>query len=139
MEKKPFGVIYKAVCRTTGKIYIGQTTVGVKERWKCHLRKEKGGASALRAALDKYGGESFDVREIIRCDSYDELNNREIFCIRIFKSLSPNGYNLTTGGKNAPISIEQRIKIGNAHRTVGSVAKGRQKSTHGYQFIRQEK
>ena len=50
--------------------------------------------------MNKYGLEHFYFI-IIEEVSNDSLNEREKFWIKFYNSLSPNGYNLTTGGEGA--------------------------------------
>lgn len=50
--------------------------------------------------------ENFTVEIIERCLSQAELNERERFWIKVLKSKSPNGYNLTDGGAGF---VKQRV------------------------------
>jgi len=104
--------IYKTTCKVNGKIYIGQ-----------HISKRLndsyiGSGKAFRNAVKKYGKENF-IKEIIEyCSCQLDLNEREIYHIKQFNSLYPNGYNLTKGGDGnfgwIP-SDEVKQKIREAH------------------------
>lgn len=76
---------------------------------------------AIREAIKKYGKENFD-KEIIEYIEDDEkhhyVSEREIFWIKEFDSISPNGYNISPGGEggctkeSAKKVIETRRKNG---------------------------
>ena len=44
------------------------------------------------------GLENFTIEIIERCENQTELNERKKFWIKVLKSKSPNGYNLSNGG-----------------------------------------
>lgn len=92
-------VIYKITNLINGKIYIGQTIKPIQQRFKEHCNA-KSNCSILRKAIHKYGKENFSIKTLIVCKNEKELNEREKFCIRLFNSLKPNGYNISTGGEN---------------------------------------
>ena len=52
----------------------------------------------ISSAIKKYGIENFSIEMVCMCDSFDELNEKEIFYIKHFDCMYPNGYNLTEGG-----------------------------------------
>lgn len=96
------GYIYKVTNKINGKIYIGQTTQSVKDRWYRHCGKS-GISKAesrmhLKRAILKYGKENFSVEVIEECDS-TILNERERFYISYFNSYK-EGYNSTIGGQD---------------------------------------
>lgn len=105
-------LIYKITNQVNGKIYIGQTVQTLKRRWKSHCWPSRSnGCHALRNAINKYGIDSFLVEKVTDCISLEEMNYREIFFIKVFDSLSPNGYNLRTGGDNSRFSTESKLKL----------------------------
>jgi group I intron endonuclease len=93
-------IIYKAVNKVNGKIYIGQTRSTVDQRIYEHLKI--GGSPVFHKALKKYGIKSFELSIIDFADSIQELNQKEVYWIKFYNSKIPNGYNLTDGG-NGPI------------------------------------
>ena len=113
--------IYKITNNINGKIYIGQTIQSAKKRWWGHLYPSKATVSAIDAAIKKYGRGSFSIQTIDYGNSIDELNEKEIFWIAFFRSTSPNGYNISSGGSNRLTSVESRMKISasNSGRFVG--------------------
>lgn len=111
-------IIYKVTNKINGKIYIGQTIRSLEIRWKQHCKdaetNHKG--MAILAAIQKYGKENFTVEQIdIACDR-DELDLKEQYWIRYYNSLSPNGYNLHTGGKHYECSEETKRKISESNK-----------------------
>jgi group I intron endonuclease len=116
-----YGIIYKITNRVNGKIYIGQTTSTLVKRWQKHQYKSH--CTLLSRAIRKYGKDNFDVCTISRCSSLKEMNHRESYYIKLFKALSPYGYNLDSGGKNKKMSPESRLKISMSQ-------KGKKKKPH---------
>jgi group I intron endonuclease len=116
-------ILYKITNKVNGKSYIGQSTRSIETRWKQHCRKTKSRykCTLLYYAIQKYGSEAFEIKPLARCNSLDEMNHREEYYIKIFNTMSKNGYNLTTGGKSRTPSVESRRKMSRA-------GKGRKKS-----------
>jgi group I intron endonuclease len=100
------GEIY-CITSPSGKKYIGQCVKqlsngknwGYTQRWKEHIRdsNSRNYCRLLNNAIIKYGSENFTV-EIIKECNISELNYYEQYYINSYNTLSPNGYNLTTGG-----------------------------------------
>ncbi len=108
--------IYKITCLKNKKIYIGQTTESVKKRWYYHCL-ENSGCTALKNAIKKHGVKNFKI-EIIddTAKTIIQLNHFEEFYIKQYNSMSPNGYNLKSGGKNGYLSEETKRRIGDSNR-----------------------
>lgn len=103
-------VVYKITNNINGKIYIGQTTRSISERWKTHISKHSG-CVALKNAIDKYGVENFSLEIIEKHNDLDSLNKSEAHWIKQYNSISPNGYNLMTGGDNSLFSEESKVRM----------------------------
>lgn len=103
-------IIYKVTNTLNGKVYVGQTVKTLKERWAKHL-SDKSGCLGIKSALKKYGPENFTIEQIDQAESLEELNKKESEWIAIIGSLSPFGYNLTTGGDHYRLSQESRDKM----------------------------
>lgn len=101
-------IIYKITNNITGKIYIGQTTKSLNDRWSAHCSSKKG--TAISLTIRKYGKENFTVEEIDGANSLTELNYLEEHYIYMHNSLAPFGYNLMSGGGNRGNHSEQTIK-----------------------------
>ena len=87
-------IIYKITNLVNGKIYVGQTKFSVEKRFKEHAKAN----SPLGHAIRKYGKENFKAEVIEICQTFTELNEREIFWIAKLNCKVPNGYNIADGG-----------------------------------------
>lgn len=102
-------IIYKAVNKINGKVYIGQTKKLLEKRLYEHKHYKLG---CFGSAIEKYGWEAFDVIIIEYCLNNEEMNEREKYWIKYFNSIDPNGYNLTSGGEGLKnISDKTRKKL----------------------------
>ena len=114
MKSKPYGYVYKIVCKINDKLYVGQTIRTISERWRGHkykaTRPSKEHDMAITRAMHKYGPENFEISAVCRANNEKELNEREKFIIRIFDSIN-NGYNIHEGGLNQKISEETKKKM----------------------------
>jgi group I intron endonuclease len=110
-----FGIIYLITNKITGEMYVGQTINKLKERWWGHCAKTIA-CPRLYYAIKKYGKDQFYIDQIDSGSSYVELGIKEVYWIAKLNTLSPNGYNLTTGSKLCKISEETKKKIGLASK-----------------------
>ena len=117
------GTIYKITNTLDNKIYVGQTTRNITERWREHKsRSAPSDGTYLHNAIAKYGEDNFVIEEIDTC-SDDELNNREIEWIAILDTMYPNGYNLTKGGEGNPkIDHSQVVALWEEGKSLGDIA-----------------
>lgn len=116
--------IYCITNKINGKRYIGQTIMSVEKRWMKH-RSKTGGCPLLANAIKSYGANAFDIKILCRATSMAELNDRESFCIRIFKTMHPLGYNLQSGGgAGRRVSEETKLKISQSSkgRKIGPIS-----------------
>ena len=84
------------------KVYIGQS-INIHKRiqehfWKSECSKDVSYNSALHAAIRKYGKEHFYYEVLEECDA-SQLDEREKEYIKQYNSISPNGYNILSGGQ----------------------------------------
>lgn len=95
-------LIYQCLNKINGKSYIGKTINTLKRRKREHYKPcewKRQLNSIFYKALRKYKKSDFEWHIIERCKNIDELNNKEIYYIKKFKSLiKENGYNMTLGG-----------------------------------------
>ena len=89
------GIIYKITNNLNGKIYIGQTTRTIQERFSEHVKAN----TKLGRDIRKFEEKNFTVEVIEQCENAEQLNEREIFWIEKFDCKSPNGYNIMKGGR----------------------------------------
>lgn len=100
------GYIYLITNLKNGMQYVGQTRNTIQQRYSGHKSdaKNKSDNVYLHNAMNAYGFESFNVKEVARIeyddfgDLIDELNYLEQYYIATYNTLFPNGYNLTKGG-----------------------------------------
>ena len=99
--------IYKITNKINNKIYIGQSSQP-KERFLQHCRNYKESRSLINKAIQKWGVENFDF-EIIGW--FEDYNEKEKYYISYYGSISPNGYNLTTGEDAPPVGSHKKITL----------------------------
>jgi group I intron endonuclease len=95
------GYIYLITNKETKKQYVGQTICkDVEKRWRQHRwPSNRNLGTYLSNAFKKYGIENFKFQIICIC--FDEDCNRfEQDYIKKFNTVSPNGYNIESGGSN---------------------------------------
>lgn len=110
-----YGILYIVTNSINNKRYVGQTIQTLHSRWTKHYSYK--GNNALVSAINKYGKENFHIKQIAMANSQEELDYREEYYIKLFKTLSPNGYNLMSApGKAGKHSEETKKKIGDAQK-----------------------
>jgi hypothetical protein len=95
------GYIYLITNKETKKQYVGQTICkDVEKRWRQHRwPSNRNLGTYLSNAFKKYGIENFKFQIICIC--FDEDCNRfEQDYKKKFNTVSPNGYNIESGGSN---------------------------------------
>lgn len=101
MSATIYGYIYEITNKVNNKVYIGQTVQTVARRWQGHRYDAlRGSTMAIHKAMKKYGLENFFIEVMCEASSKDELNRLEQTYISGFNTLSPNGYNLRSGGQS---------------------------------------
>jgi group I intron endonuclease len=103
------GYIYSIKNSKDGKIYIGQTIQDLEERWRQH-RSKNSNCRYLRLAINKYGINNFVFKLICICFD-DDLDKYELYYIKKYNSIVPNGYNLREGGNSGKHNNETKMKI----------------------------
>jgi group I intron endonuclease len=96
----------------TDKLYIGQTKGILRNRIKKHIRESTNHSynSNLYASFNKNGIENFNVAVLELCEEKD-LNDKEKKWIAYLQTMSPNGYNLTSGGGQGTVYTKELILI----------------------------
>lgn len=94
------GSIYIIRNTVNQKVYIGQTTMTVRERFMSHMKpstsKTKRNYKLYNAVL-KYGRDKFFVETLEENIPLSEINEKEIYYIQKYNSFF-DGYNSTKGG-----------------------------------------
>ena len=108
------GCIYLIRNLKNNKCYIGKTIRdAVKTRIRDHLSGK--GNRIVKQAVEKYGCDAFTY-EILHDGVIPEfLDTLEKEAIEKFNTVSPHGYNLTTGGEGGSHCEETRQKMSEAH------------------------
>lgn len=111
------GVIYCYTNVENNKKYIGQT-INPEQRKKQHKssafnEKDYSYNTPFHRAIRKYGLDNFIYEILAETPDMETLNELEIFFINKYQTQIPNGYNIESGGKNAPRpkTVEQKIKL----------------------------
>lgn len=101
------GSIYIIKNDVNNKVYIGQTTMTVHERFMTHMKpsttKQRSGYK-LYMAVNKYGKEHFFVETLESDIPIEQLDKKEIQYIAKYDSFY-NGYNSTPGGDGRVINL----------------------------------
>lgn len=82
--------IYKIENLINHKVYIGQS-IHIEKRWQQHCQLSSD--SVIAKAIQKYGKENFSFQILEECSEQD-LDKKELFYIKSYNSLVPNGYNI---------------------------------------------
>lgn len=107
--------IYKIQNKANGQVYIGKTTMKVHKRWTDHLSSAKRSSTYIGRSLHKYGREGFTFEVIDIAETEESLNQKETFYIVHYDSMSPNGYNLTSGGEGSSLTQEVKDRLSFSH------------------------
>lgn len=100
------GSIYIIKNKINDKVYVGQTTMAVKDRIAAHFKPSTAklrGTYKLYNAINKYGRENFYYEVLEENIPEDQLDQKEIEYIALYDSYY-NGYNSTPGGDGRVIS-----------------------------------
>lgn len=95
-------IIYLITNTVAGKHYVGQTTRGFDVRVKQHKKELRLGIhhnTYLQRHWIKYGESSFTFTAVARARHQLELDQLENIYLDMYESMTPNGYNLKTGGQ----------------------------------------
>ena len=88
--------IYKITNIQNKKVFIGQTTRPIEQRFKRHINDALNNIldTHFARAIRKYGKENFIIEQIDDAQTQDELNKKEQYWIQYYNSVE-NGYNET--------------------------------------------
>lgn len=105
-------IIYKYTS-PSGKSYIGQTNDPARRK---RLHRNVDGCRALYRAIQKYGWDNMSYEVLETGLTLEDANRLEAHYIKLHDTMSPNGYNLTSGGENFFLSEETRQRISNSKK-----------------------
>jgi hypothetical protein len=105
----------------SGKKYIGITAKSALARWGAHKARSRESLQyqAVQNAIRKYGHENVVVETLVVADDWDYLCSLEKSAIAAFCTMSPHGYNLTSGGEGVvgrKATNEQRARMSAAQK-----------------------
>jgi len=136
--------VYKITNLVNNKAYIGITRTTFWKRYNC--RPDWWNVTlnlGLINGVKKYGSDMFKVEIIDYGIDIWDLNNLEKYYIKLYNTLSPNGYNFTTGGESDYIVSEETKKRASEIRKgrpgTGKNIKGHKKSKECIDKIRKTK
>jgi group I intron endonuclease len=102
--------IYLVTNSINDKKYVGQTNRTIEKRWSEHIRAGNyvGTKSLLSKAIKKYGVDKFKIEIIKTLETTDqsEIDKTEVYFIKEYNALTPNGYNVLNGGKGCFLTPE---------------------------------
>ena len=90
-------IVYKAINKKSGNVYIGQTVNTLDIRKEQHIKLSKSKNTHFYNALRSYGETQFEWSVLASANTKEELNELEIFYINEYDSIQ-NGYNMVEGG-----------------------------------------
>ena len=99
-----YGCIYIIKNKINDKVYIGQTTISARERFRQHMKPSNYKKRyKFYKAVQEYGNENFYYEILEDHIPLNELNEKEIYYISLYDSYK-NGYNSTPGGDGRQIN-----------------------------------
>lgn len=96
--------VYVIVNTVNGKQYIGQTVQDLDKRLKGHINKSlrktiiEDEQTAFHMAIRKWGADVWEIFELCKCNSIEELNEMEVLMISKYNTFKGRGYNSSEGG-----------------------------------------
>jgi len=118
--------IYLITNRVTGKQYVGQTYLSVRQRWRAHRYQGRkwngrpGTCRLLHSAIREYGADVFTIEPLLSLlagTSQCDVDAAEASAITTYSTLAPIGYNLTINARGpGPHTQEARAKISAANK-----------------------
>lgn len=104
--------LYSVTHKETGRMYIGITSMSLRKRWNAHNRAARAGRKThICNAIRLYGKNAFDVKLMAILPDREYAATVERAAIQKYNTLSPAGFNLSTGGeKNIGFSFVQSVR-----------------------------
>lgn len=116
--------VYKITNKINEKIYIGQTSQSLRQRYNAHKSKTNRGSNLrLHRAMRKYGFDNFEIKLLSEFETKEDVDREEIRLIKELKTQDNKiGYNIADGGGHIfdcsgfPKTEEHKQKLQKAHR-----------------------
>lgn len=103
-----YGFVYQITNLINNKVYIGQTTRSIEQRWVEHSVYSSKSKAPLHRAIRKYGVDNFSVTLLCECSTQEELDDKERLFAFERNSISPYGYNCKDAINHGNMSPESR-------------------------------
>jgi group I intron endonuclease len=107
--------VYKMTNLVNGRVYIGKTIRGYRQRWKEHkdeLNRGQHYNAWLQEDWKTYGEDGFTFELLVQCNSEEEANETKKRFILWYGSYNPvRGYNRTFGGDGGTHTDEVKQQI----------------------------
>lgn len=116
MIEEPYGIVYKITNIANGRIYVGQTTKSLGQRWRTHLWASTSPKFPIQYAIQKYGREGFSIEQLCVSKSQQELDLNEKFFAETLNAFAPSGYTLKAGNGRGSVSNETKEKQSKARK-----------------------
>jgi len=116
VQKVQVSLVYVARCLVNGKLYVGVTSRGLRERRRKHVERALAGSRlCFHQALRKYGPENFEWREDATELLWKDACEREqVLIAELGTTDRARGYNVTEGGEGTlgmPLPEEARRRV----------------------------
>lgn len=118
------GIVYAIENSISHKLYIGQTSRALEERWQDHLKSAAAGSlTPFHCAIRSYDPAIWLLTVLNEASNQTELDKLERAAIASFQTQNrKHGYNILAGGNDSPVHhAEVRAKI-------SATLKGRKRS-----------
>lgn len=113
------GIIYCAQNKVNGKRYIGQSVNSLEQRRRGYLgQARRGRPQPVFDAIREFGEDAFEWSVLFDDVDDEDLDEYEIDAIAVYKTLVPNGYNLSRGGNGS--SKESRKKLSESKKNLSA-------------------
>lgn len=110
------GYIYLRKNKVNGKCYVGQTDNIKRRNRNWNNLKKKYAGKVINNARAKYGTDGFSFEILKECED-EELNQWEMYYVKMYNSKKPYGYNSTDGGDSIyEMTDETKEKIADTLR-----------------------
>jgi group I intron endonuclease len=109
--------VYLVTNKINGKVYVGKTERSLNTRWRHHVRSARSGSPfRFHKALRKYGEQGFEVVELCRANSAEELDILERLFTHLCRSTEfALGYNSVVGGGPSEYNRQRTSAFMKAH------------------------
>lgn len=119
--------VYVHINKVNGKRYVGITEQKPEIRWNNGNNYK--GSICFYSAIQKYGWDNFDHIIVEEGLSKEDAEREEKRLIKEWNTLSPNGYNLSSGGALSAPSPETSKRLSEGHKRYWNSEGAREK--HG--------